>query len=216
MVLYSPEITLIQNALIKIEDKMARDYLELEILQSSFKGAISFTNTLLSFVKERLLDSLSRNLDYGIIYEGAGERGKNNFLITIDGKDNLQHAIPYFAVVIAVEREGKIVAGIIDNPITREIYIVDDEKHYALVNTFKMRVSQRDKDFVVALTEQNLKYKNVIVAKSTLLNLCHVARGKYDATIVTDNNPLLELGYLFVKNSGGTVEDNVAHNGKFK
>ena len=46
----------------------------------------------------------------------------------LDATTNFLHAIPLFAISIALEREGQIVAGVIYNPANDEMYVAEGAK----------------------------------------------------------------------------------------
>lgn len=229
MVLFSADLTVIQDSIIKVGDKISRDFVELENLQNSYKGSARFTELIVDFVKKRLYEYLkSKKPSYDIIFSDEINEENNNcnfrYLInTICGKVNLMHAIPYFCISIALQKkdkEGKFqtICGLIDNPITQETFMVEQGKG-AYVNTRRIRVSSRNdintslivikntdnKDFLI----KNIKkFKNINITNCDILNVCNVANGKYDATIIEKNNIFLELPILLLKEAGGLVKTN--------
>ena len=58
----------------------------------------------------------------------------------LDGTTNFLHGIPHFAVSVALEREGQIVAGVVYNPVTDDMYIAEKGRG-AFHNNRRMRVS---------------------------------------------------------------------------
>lgn len=229
MVLFSADLTVIQDSIIKVGDKISRDFVELENLQNSYKGSAKFAELIVDFVKKRLYEYLkSKKPSYGILFsdEVNKEDTECNFRYLINplcGKINLMHAIPYFCISIALQKKNKegefqTICGLIDSPITQETFIVEQGKG-AYVNSRRIRVSSRmsidealiaikdtnNKDFLI----KNIKkYKNVNITNCDILNVCNVANGKFDATIIEKNNIFLELPILLVKEAGGLVKIN--------
>lgn len=228
MALFSGDLTVIQDSIVKISDKVARDYVELENLQNSNKGCIQFTDMLIDFIKRKLFEYFkTKKPYYDIIFQGEDNSGMEfnadmRYLISpLCGKINLIHAIPYFSISIALQKktkEGdyKTICGIIDNPITQETFTVEDGKG-AYVNSRRIRVSSRsnfddslvvvknmeDKDFMSRIMK---KYKNIMVTNCEVLNICNVASGKYDITILNKSMVYQELSLLLVKEAGGLVK----------
>lgn len=228
MVLFSGDLTIIQDSIIKVSDKISRDFVELENLQSSHRGPEQFANMTIDFIKRRLFDYFkTKKPHYDIMFldeKNNEHEFKSNFRYVINplcGRINLLHAIPYFAIMIALQKkdksgEFKTVCGIIDNSITQETFIVEEGKG-AYVNARRIRVSSRsnldqaltvignvpEKDFKNRCVE---KYKNLTITNCDILNICNLASGKYDITILQQNNINYELPLLLVKEAGGLIK----------
>lgn len=59
----------------------------------------------------------------------------------LDGTVNFAHQIPVFAVSIAARREGKVISGVVYQPITHELFVAEIGKG-AFLNGQKLRVSE--------------------------------------------------------------------------
>ncbi len=58
--------------------------------------------------------------------EIIGEDSQHRFIVDpLDGTTNFLHGIPFFAVSIALESQGKIVAGVIYNPVSDELFTAE-------------------------------------------------------------------------------------------
>lgn len=243
MALFSADLAIIQDSVVKISDKLSRDYVELESLQNSQKGSLQFTNMTIDFIKKRLYEYLkSKKPSYDVVFYGENiddDELKSNFRYLINpicGKINLMHAIPYFAVSIALLKKEKdvgfkTICGVIDNPITQESFTVEEGKG-AYVNARRIRVSSRSNldESIVAIGNVENKdfmsgsiktYKNLIITNCEALNICNVASGKYEATVLNGTNIFHELPLLLVKEAGGFVKTlenglTVASNGLLK
>lgn len=228
MVLFSADLTVIQDSIIKVGDKIARDYVELEILQSSHKGSNQFSAMVVDFVKKKLYEYFkTKKPAYDVIFYGDNPNSTEftsdfRYLINpIAGRINLYHAIPYFAVSIALQKknkdgEYKTFCGIIDNPITQETFMVEEGRG-AYVNTRRIRVSARSKVDDAFVVIENIddrefigrcvkKYKNIAVTNCDILNICNVASGKYDATILKKYDIFEELPFLLAKEAGALIK----------
>ena len=100
---------------------LKRDFGELEKLQVSLKGPANFVSSADRRAEETLFAELSKaRPGYGFLGEEGGQRegaDKSHRWIVdpLDGTTNFLHGIPQFAISIALEREGGIVAGLIYN-----------------------------------------------------------------------------------------------------
>lgn len=228
MVLFSGDLTIIQDSIIKISDKVSRDYIELENLQTSYKGSTQFTNMVVDYIKKKLYEYLSsKKPNYDICFQGekvVKENSKANFryyIAPLCGQINLSHAIPYFSISVALQKKQadntyKTISGVIDNPITQETFIVEEGKG-AYVNTRRIRVSARskldesliviknsiNKDFVADCVK---KYKHIMVTNCEILNICNVANGKYDMAILEKSGDHQDLCFLLIKEAGGFIK----------
>ena len=52
------------------------------------------------------------------------------------------HGVPHFALSIGLEREGALVAGVLYNPVTDDMYYAE-KGHGAYLNNKRLRVAER-------------------------------------------------------------------------
>src|SRR5207237_7472053 len=64
------------------------------------------------------------------------------FIDPLDGTTNFLHGLPIFAISIALERENQIVAGLVHNPATGDIYVAEKGQG-AFLNNRRLRVAAR-------------------------------------------------------------------------
>src|SRR5260370_39127110 len=101
---------------------LKRDFGELEKLQVSLKGPANFVSAADKRAEETLYAELSKaRPGYCFLGEEGGRRegaDKSHTWIVdpLDGTTNFLHGIPQFAISIALEREGAIVAGLVYKP----------------------------------------------------------------------------------------------------
>jgi myo-inositol-1(or 4)-monophosphatase len=62
----------------------------------------------------------------------------------LDGTVNFAHQIPFFSVSIAAEKQGRVVAGVVYQPITQELFVAEKERG-AFLNGKTLRVSSISK-----------------------------------------------------------------------
>src|SRR6195952_3933954 len=156
---------MLHSALINVMVKAARhagrslkrDLGEVEHLQVSMKGPADFVTMADKRAEEMLYADLTKSRPgYGFIGEEGGTRegaDKSHTWIVdpLDGTTNFLHGIPQFAISIGLEREGAIIAGIVYNPVTDELFTAERGKG-AFLNDKRMRVAARKRmaDAVIA------------------------------------------------------------------
>ena len=124
----SPVGTVMINAARLAGRSLARDFGEVENLQISKKGPADFVSNADHRAEEIIFDSLSKaRPGYGFVME---ERGivegtdkSNRFIVDpLDGTLNFLHGQPHYAVSIALEREGKLLTGVVYDVAKNEIF----------------------------------------------------------------------------------------------
>src|SRR3954447_11742899 len=111
-----------------------RDFGELAELQVAKKAPADFVSAADLKAEQVIFESLSKSRP-GYSFHGE-ERGliegtdKTHTWIVdpLDGTTNFLHAIPHFAINIALQREGAIVAALTYNPITNELFWAEKGK----------------------------------------------------------------------------------------
>src|SRR6478609_6670190 len=134
-----------------------RDFGELEKLQVSLKGPANFVSAADRRAEETLHAELMKaRPGYGFLGEEGGRREGDDkthrwIVDPLDGTTNFLHGIPQFAISIALQREDAIVAGLIYNPATDEMFLAERGKG-AFVNDTRLRVAGRRRlaDSIVA------------------------------------------------------------------
>jgi len=144
----------------------------------------------------------------------------------LDGTTNFLHGIPVFAVSIALERQGQIVAGIIYNPAMDELYTAE-RGGGAFLNDRRMRVAaRRELGHSVIATglpflghgnhgQALVDLRNVMGEVSGIrrfgaasLDLAYVAAGRFDGFWEENLKPWdVAAGILMVREAGGYVSD---------
>jgi len=228
---FSADVVIMQDVIMKVSDKINRDFVELENLQNSQKSCEQFSEKLIEYIKEKLSEllKLKRPQNDIVFLNDRGEldglcNSDSRYVISpICGLINLIHAIPYFCTSIALQKKNKesnkyeTICEIVDNSVLNETYIAEDGKG-AYVNSRRIRVSNRSKidDAVVCLTNNDdkdfvckyvKKYKNLVITNCEILNICNTANGKFDISIIKNlNNSIENIGALIVKESGGLIK----------
>jgi len=229
---HSPLITIMARAARKAGSKLARDFGEVENLQISRKGPADFvTHADLkaeATIREELMNARP---DFGFLMEESGEtqgRDKTQRWIVdpLDGTINFMHGIPHFAISIALEQNGTIVAGLIYEPANGNLWHAEKGRG-AFLNERRLRVSARKQllDAVLATgiphhgrhgQEQFFTILSHITPKvcgirrfgSAALDLAYVAAGRCEGFWETGLAPWdVAAGILMVKEAGGFVTE---------
>lgn len=226
----------LMNVMIKAARKaargLARDFGEVEKLQVSMKGPANFVSAADRKAEEILREEL---LTARPGYCFQGEEGgrvegpdKSHIWIVdpLDGTTNFLHGIPHFAISIALEREGVIVAGLVYNPISDEMFTAERGKG-AFLNEHRLRVANRQRlaDAVVACGLPHLGRGDLALFRtefeqvqekvaglrrfgSAALDLAYVAAGRFDIYWERNLAPWdIAAGLLLVREAGGFVTD---------
>ncbi len=228
----SPNLMIMVKAARKAGRRMLRDFGEVANLQISRKGPGDFVSNADMLAEKTLIEQLSYDRpDYGFITEEAGTiPARNNSPYTwvidpIDGTINFIHAIPTFAISIALLERDEVIAGIVFNPITNDLYYAEKGKgSYVMTptGTVRLRVSARNKLEQAVIgscgfrSEKNretvTKLTNGLAATRfngcTTLSLASVAAGQFDGYVSCHFNMWdIAAGYLLVKEAGGFASD---------
>ncbi len=148
MALRSANINVMVSAANKAARGLVRDFGEVEQLQVSVKGPSDFVSTADMRAEKVIKAELKKaRPDWGFLMEESGvDEGRDPrhrwIVDPLDGTTNFLHGIPHFAISIALEKAGEIVAGVVMNPITDELYWAEKGQG-AFMNDRRLRVSSR-------------------------------------------------------------------------
>ncbi|MBM3649616.1 MAG: inositol monophosphatase [Alphaproteobacteria bacterium] len=232
----SATITVMIRAAFAAAKSLKRDFGEIEHLQISEKGPGDFVSHADIRAERTLRAELSRTRpDYGFLGEEGGETagdGRHRWIVDpLDGTTNFLHGVPHFAISIGLEREGEIVAGVVYQPISDELFWAE-KGNGAFIDTpnarsRRLRVSGR-KDPARALVATGIPHigkgdhalyhtKLAAVMKHTAgvrrwgaasLDFAFVAAGRYDALFEYGLAPWdVAAGLLLVREAGGLISD---------
>jgi len=211
---------------------LKRDFGEVEKLQVSLKGPANFVTAADHRAEEVLRAELARaRPGYGFLGEEGGRQegaDKTHCWIVdpLDGTTNFLHGIPQFAISIALEREGVIVAGVIYNPANEELFVAERGKG-AFLNDQRLRVAARRRlaESVIACGLPHLGRGDLALFRkefaavqekvagirrfgAAALDLAWVAAGRLDAFWERNLSSWdMAAGLLMVREAGGFVSD---------
>jgi myo-inositol-1(or 4)-monophosphatase len=211
---------------------LKRDLGEIENLQVSLKGPRNFVTAADRRAEEIVREELAKaRPDYGFLGEEGGARAGTDkshrwIVDPLDGTTNFLHGIPHFAVSIALERGGAVVAALTYNPANDELFVAERGKG-AFLNDRRIRVAARQRlaDAVVACGLPHYGRGDLVLGRyeiaaaqqhyaglrrfgAATLDLAWVAAGRFDAFWERDLSPWdLAAGMLLVREAGGFVSD---------
>jgi myo-inositol-1(or 4)-monophosphatase len=226
----TPIMTIMIAAVRKAARGVQRDYGEVTNLQISVKGPADFVTNADKRAEQVLREELGKaRPSYSMLgEEGAEYKGTDpdhRFIIDpIDGTFNYMHALPLFAITVALERKGEIVAGVTYNPITDELFHAEKGTG-AFVNNKRMRVAGRrdlhdsllacglsnrgDRDHATNRAQveaMQIKTAGLRCLGSTALDMAYVAMGRFDGAFAANLKPWdMAAGILFIREAGGFV-----------
>lgn len=212
---------------------LKRDLGEIENLQVSLKGPGDFVSAADRRSEKVIFEELSKaRPGYGFLMEEGGEiEGSDKthrwLVDPLDGTTNFLHGIPIFAISIALEREGQLVAGLVYNPANDDMFIAEKGQG-AYLNNRRLRVAARQ-DFAEALigcgipllgkAEMHGLFKRELASVMTrvgnvrrmgaaALDLAFVAAGRLDGFWERGLHAWdMAAGVVLVREAGGYVTD---------
>ena len=223
------------NVMIKAARKAGRslvkDFREVEQLQVSMKGAGDFVSradlAAEKIIKDELMEARPT---YGwLAEEGGAEDGKDPtrrwIVDPLDGTSNFLHGLPHWAISIALEHKGKIVAGVIFDAAKDEVFFAEKGEG-AWLNESRLRVSGRSK-MIESLFATGVPFGGRADLPATLqdlarlmpacagvrrwgsaaLDMAYVAAGRYEGFWERGLNAWdLAAGIVILQEAGGFVE----------
>ena len=128
----SPILNLMVKSVRRASSSLLRDFREVSHLQLSRKGPGDFVSSADLTVEKKLISFLQESKpDYAILSEECGTiAAKNNspycwVIDPIDGTTNFIHAIPTFAISLALMRGDEVLDAVIFNPVLNELYYAE-------------------------------------------------------------------------------------------
>lgn len=225
-------VNVMASAIAKACRSLNRDFNEVERLQVSQKGPGDFVSAADLRVEKILREELSRaRPDYGFLMEEGGiVEGRDNrfrwIIDPIDGTTNFLHSLPHFAVTVALEKEGEIIAGVTYDPVKDELFWAEKGMG-AYLNDRRLRVSARKKlneslavtgypfaghgdteAFLQVLSRVMPQVAGVRRLGAASLDIAYVAAGRFEAYWEADISPWdVAAGIILVREAGGYVAD---------
>ncbi|MCV6824990.1 MULTISPECIES: inositol monophosphatase family protein [Halocynthiibacter] len=210
---------------------LAKDFREVENLQVSVKGAGDFVSKA-DISAEAILkeDLMGARPTYGWLAEESeeipGTDPTRRWIVDpLDGTTNFLHGLPHWAVSVALEHKGEIVAGVVYDPTKDETFFAEKGQG-AWMNESRIRVSGRHR-MIETIYATGLPFAGRADLPETLqdlarilpacagvrrwgaaaLDLAYVAAGRYDGFWERRLKPWdMAAGLVLVREAGGLVE----------
>ena len=212
---------------------LTRDFGEVEQLQVSVKGPANFVSAADHKAEETIYKELSKaRSGYGFLMEERGivegaDKSHRWIVDPLDGTTNFLHGIPMFCISIGLERDGQLVAGLVYNPISDEMFTAEKGKGAFLNDRRRLRVAARRDigEAVVAtgiphrgrpnhpvflreITSAMAEVAGIRRTGSAALDLAWTAAGRFDAYWERNLKPWdIAAGAVLVREAGGVISD---------
>lgn len=232
----SPLMNVMTAAAIKAGRGLKRDFAEIPSLQVSRKGPGDFVSEADQRAENILFQELERaRPGYSFLMEEKGlvegtDKTHRFVIDPLDGTTNFLRGIAQFAISIGLERENEVVAGIVYNPVTEEMFIAEKGAGAFSVgptsrDNYRLRISQTREIsesvigcgiphagrgdhglFLRELAGIMPRVAGVRRMGAAALDLAYVAAGRFDAFWERGLSPWdISAGMLLVREAGGFV-----------
>ena len=226
----SANLNLMIKAARKAGRSLVKDFREVENLQVSAKGPGDFVSRADREAERIIKDELrGARPSYGWLGEETGEADGEDptrrwIVDPLDGTTNFLHGLPHWAVSIALEHKGEVVAGVIFDAAKDELFYAEKGLG-AYMNDTRLRVSGR-RNMIEAIFATGVPFGGRSTLPATLqdlarlmpvcagvrrfgsaaLDLAYVAAGRYDGYWERGINAWdMAAGLILVKEAGGFV-----------
>ncbi len=220
-------MTVMTRAVLKASKGLLRDFAELEKLQVSIKSNKTFVTSADIHASKVLKDELLHaRPKYSFLSEEhellVGEDCDHRWIVDpLDGTVNYMHGLPHWAISVALEEKGEVVAAVTYAPVINEMYWTEKGRG-AYLNDQKIRVSSKRSLPEILVSFGNLaESKLPPIARLPLsvrklgamtLDMAYLAAGRLDLLYSSPNsNPWdIAAGALLIREAGGVLADSSA------
>ena len=226
----SANLNIMIKAARKAGRSLVKDFREVENLQVSMKGAGDFVSRADIAAEKIIRDELMQaRPNYGWVGEESAPVEGNDptrrwIVDPLDGTTNFLHGLPHWAVSIALEHKGDIVAAVVFDAAKDEMFFAEKGTG-AWMNETRLRVSGRNR-MIESIFATGLPFGGRSDLPETLqdlarimpqcagvrrwgaaaLDLAYVAAGRYDGFWERRLNSWdMAAGLLLVKEAGGLI-----------
>ena len=226
-----PMINIALRAARRAGEHIVRASDDLDRLQVRIKDANDFVSEVDERAEEIIVEQLKR------AYPGHAFLGEESGLVgdpdaeyqwvidPLDGTTNFLHGMPHWAISVALEYKGEIVAGVVLDPVKDEMFVAEKGAG-AWLNDRRLRVSARRDmtemvfatgipfagtsglpEMLTDLSRVMPRCAGVRRFGSAALDLAWVAAGRYDGYWERGLKPWdMAAGLLMVREAGGFVD----------
>lgn len=232
MATYTANLNVMVKAARTAARGLIRDFGEVENLQVSIKGVSDFVSNADTKAEDIIRAELTyARPAYGWLGEESkeviGDDATRRWIVDpLDGTTNFLHGLPHWAISIALEHKGEIVAAVILDPAKDEMFTAEKGAG-AWMNGRRIRVSAR-RDLSECVFATGIPFGSKQTMPETIgelsrlmpqcagvrrfgaasLDLAYVAAGRYDGYWERELNAWdVAAGLLLVREAGGYVGD---------
>lgn len=230
MPILSPLLTIMTRAAEKAAKSLLRDFGEVEQLQVSIKGPGDFVSAADRRAEQIIHSELAKaRPGFSFLMEESGAVGPKDaearwIIDPLDGTNNFLHGLPHWAISIALEKDGEIIAGVVHDPVKNEMFYAEKGSG-AFMSDRRIRVSGRrdlsmamighwypihdrlpDKEFNETSNRIRQKVAGLRANGASALDMAYVSAGRFDAYF-QQNLKIWDIaaGVILVKEAGGKV-----------
>ncbi|MBM2576727.1 inositol monophosphatase [Jannaschia sp. Os4] len=228
----SANLNVMIRAARKAGRSLVKDFGEVENLQVARKGPGDFVTRADRRAEEILREALMEaRPNYGWLGEETGaSEGKDPtrrwIVDPLDGTTNFLHGMPHWAVSVALEHKGEIVAGVVHDPVKAETFYAEKGAGAWLGDNHRLRVSGRTR-LIETVHATGIPWASSPYLPASLqdlarlmpacagvrrwgaasLDLAYVAAGRFDGYWERGLKPWdIAAGIVIVREAGGLVE----------
>ncbi|MCL4478439.1 MAG: inositol monophosphatase [Deltaproteobacteria bacterium] len=197
----------------------------------SYKGVVDLVTDVDKLSERKIIRVINKYFpEHSILTEEMGSISRKSdykwIIDPIDGTTNFFHAYPFVSVSIAVEHKGKIITGVVHDPLKYETFTAINGKgaflngkriHVSRIHAIEQSLLSTGFPYDIRHTNENnidnwirfLKRAQAIRRDgSAALDLCYVAAGRFDGFWEMKLKPWdVSAGSLIVNEAGGKVTD---------
>ena len=224
-----PNLNVMSKAARHASRRLMHDFVEIEHLLSSIKGTGDFANKSYAAAEKALVNSLSEaRPNYGMLSDSLDRRGKDPtrrwILASLDGKFNFRHGLAHWAISVALEHKGDIVAAVVLDPLRNEEFH-SIKGSGSRMNKMRLRSSNCSSidSMLVAADRPYLNFEEgsipdrissalakvggVRISGASSLDLVYVAAGRFDGYLSRSCTlPSFAAASLIAREAGAIVE----------
>ena len=227
----SANLNIMMKAARRAGRSLVKDFREVENLQVSMKGAGDFVSRADTAAEEIIKEDLmGARPTYGWLGEETGETEGEDptrrwIVDPLDGTTNFLHGLPHWAISIALEHKGQIVAGVVFDAAKDEMFFAEKGAG-AWMNDQRLRVSGRSR-MIESIFSTGLPFGGRADLPATLkdlgrllpacagvrrwgaasLDLAYVAAGRYDGFWERRLHAWdIAAGLIILREAGGLAE----------
>ncbi len=203
-------------------------------LEVAEKGLHDFVTQVDRTAEAMIIDHIRKHYpQHGILAEESGQHDTQHetqwIIDPIDGTTNFIHSIPHYCISIGISEAGKVMHGVVLDPIKQETFIASRGRG-AFMNNKRMRVSNKQQlagallatgipfgeacyrpqfaTYMEMLKRFMPQLAGIRRLGSAALDLAYVACGRYDGYWELNLKPWdMAAGTLLVQEAGGLISD---------